>query len=160
MTELTGDRLLEVLRSLDDPEHLDRPRDYDHAAASAAFDSLVAGLDQAFECACEVDRQHDGSAMHGWLVIPAAATETGRFVWLSVSTFGPLAAATPGYPGFPTEASRGQDFAGEDRRRVEATLARFGYLSVDEPLLWQPYDGFAPAFPTWWHRYFGGQETG
>jgi hypothetical protein len=50
------DRLWELLRSLDDPEHLQFPPGYDHGQARSQFNHLVDRLDAAFSCSCRADR--------------------------------------------------------------------------------------------------------
>jgi hypothetical protein len=50
-----GDRLWDLLRSLDDPEHLEFPADFNRDETKNRFDQLVDRLNTAFSCACKAD---------------------------------------------------------------------------------------------------------
>lgn len=48
--------LIALLRRLDDPQLLEYPRGYDHAATRALFERLVARLDADFTTRCRAGR--------------------------------------------------------------------------------------------------------
>jgi hypothetical protein len=151
-----------LLRQLDDPDHMESPRGYDHAATRAKFDQLAVGLDQRFNCTCVVDRHVQDASHHGTIVIPAAVTDSGEHITVTVSNFGTLAAITLGNPGSYDEEEERELFLSTDRHRVEGELKALDYIDVSEHLLSTPYDGvsdlvsFYPPehHPTWWTRFF------
>lgn len=158
---IEGEQLWDLLRSLDDPEHLEFPADYDPDATRHRFDQLVSRLDSAFSCACEADRYVQDASHHGRIDIPAAATATGSRLVIIVSNFGNLAVVAIDNPGVWDS----EDFTGllhpHDAERVYAALDDLGYTIVPEEPLWKPYDGNASLQryhrehpPTWWIRFF------
>jgi hypothetical protein len=50
-----GDRLWDLLRSLDDPAHLEFPADFNRDETKNRFRQLVDRLNTAFSCAREAD---------------------------------------------------------------------------------------------------------
>lgn len=86
-----GDKLRALLRSLDNPEHLEFPAGYDEAGAMGRLDEPVEQLDAAFSCACQADRHVEDASYHGRIEIPAAATATRSRLVIVVSNFGGLA---------------------------------------------------------------------
>jgi len=151
-----------VLRQLDDPDHMEYPRGYDHGATRAKFDQLAARLDQRFDCACSVDRHVQDASHHGRIVIPAAVTDSRQHIVVTVSNFGNLAVVSLGRPGSYDEKEERKLFQSTDRHRVEGELEALGYIIVSEHLLWTPYDGVSDLVsyypldqhPSWWTRYF------
>ncbi|WP_199208597.1 hypothetical protein [Streptomyces sp. I4(2020)] len=69
-----------LLRQLDDPQHMEFPRDYDHDATRARFEQLAARLDARFQCTCTVDRQVQDASHHGTVVIPATAADSAEHI--------------------------------------------------------------------------------
>jgi hypothetical protein len=151
-----------ALRQLDDPDHMEFPRGYDHAATRAKFDQLAARLDQRFDCACIVDRHVQDASHHGAIVIPAAVTDSRQHITVTVSNFGNLAVISLGNPGSYDEKEEHKLFQSTDRHRVEGELEALGYIIVSEHLLWTPYDGVSDLVsyyppdqrPSWWTRFF------
>ncbi|WP_431040870.1 hypothetical protein ACQUSR_02580 [Streptomyces sp. P1-3] len=149
-------RLLALLRNLDDPEHWEFPRDYDHVATRARFDQLAAHLDQAFGCTCSVDRGVQDASFHGDIVIPAVATKGRDFIIVRFSNFGSLITATTGGVAADT-AEPADGLHDEDRSRITAAAAALDCVWMPRHVLRKRYDG-----PTemddwqqlWWHRYF------
>ncbi|MFI7019484.1 hypothetical protein [Streptomyces sp. NPDC050164] len=74
------DRLRELLRELDDPEHLELPRDHDLPAARERFDQLAAALERRFGSSVTAGRAQDAS-FHGFVTVPATATGADRAPW-------------------------------------------------------------------------------
>ncbi|MBO2453423.1 hypothetical protein J4573_40465 [Actinomadura barringtoniae] len=150
----------ELLRGLDDPEHMEFPADYDHSETRARFDLLVEELDKAFTCRCRADRQVQDASHHGDVLVPAAHTAGGEQIIIRVSNFGDLAVYSPGNLGQYLDAEK--PLPAEDRRRVEGALNELGYRMVPEDLLHARYDGRSPLAryyppehpPTWFVRFF------
>ncbi|MGW7064009.1 hypothetical protein ACWGHM_36670 [Streptomyces sp. NPDC054904] len=149
-------RLLALLRSLDDPDHWEFPRGYDHAATRTRLNRLAALLDQTFDCTCSVDRGVQDASFHGDIAIPAAATKSGDLVVVRLSNFGSLITASAGgVAGDTTDPAAG--LHDEDRSRIEAAAATLGCILIPRRVLRKRYDG-----PTemddwqhlWWHRFF------
>lgn len=151
-----------LLRELDDPNYLEHPRNYDHTAARARFNQLVARLDERFDCACIVDRHVEDASHHGRIVIPANATASGDHITITVSNFGDLAAVTLGNPGTYDEDEEAELFHSDDRHRIEDELHALAYHAIAEHVLWTAYDGVSGLAvhyppeqpPTWWIRFF------
>ncbi|MEU6227973.1 hypothetical protein [Streptomyces sp. NPDC047042] len=150
-----------LLRQLDDPEHLEFPRGYDHAATRALFEQLASRLGRRFQCACSVDRGVEDASHHGTIVIPHGSTVSGEHITVTVSNFGNLAAVTLGTPGSYDEGEDNILFEKADQQRIDDELEALGYISVSEHLLWTPYDGVSELGPQcskypprWWTRFF------
>jgi hypothetical protein len=158
---IDGDRLWELLRSLDDPEHLEFPAGYDHAKVRGQFDQLADRLGAAFSCACPADHPQDAS-FHGRVEIPVEVTATGSRLVIVVSNFGGLAVVAVDNPGVWSREESTELLHPDDAERICAALGSLGYTVVPEEPLWRPYDGsgplrqFYPAEnpPTWWIRFF------
>lgn len=73
----SDDRLWRLLRSLDDPVHLEFPSGYNHAESRTRFSQLIQRLDSDFGCRCDVDRHVEDASFHGRIDIPAVATASG-----------------------------------------------------------------------------------
>ncbi|GAA2669079.1 MULTISPECIES: hypothetical protein [Actinosynnema] len=145
-----------LLRELDDPVHLEFPRDYDHGVERARFERLVVGLARRFGCACAVDRNVQDASHHGDVGVPAGATAGGEPITVRVSNFGGMAVVSLGLPGGGDEREEPALFDGGDRRAVEEELGVLGYRVIPRRLLRERYDGVVP-FPggaTWWIRFF------
>ena len=159
---IDGDKLRELLRSLDDPERLEFPAGYDHSKARSRFNQLVDRLDAAFSCACRADRHVQDASHHGRIGIPAEATAPGAQLVIVVSNFGDMAVVAVGLPGAWTQGETSVLLDPDDAERTRAALEGLGYTIVAEEPLWEPYDGDGPLqqyYPaehpaTWWTRYF------
>ncbi|MFF9774205.1 hypothetical protein ACF1HJ_11145 [Streptomyces sp. NPDC013978] len=151
-----------LLRRLDDPDHMEFPRGYDHAAVRARFDRLAARLDQQFQCTCSVDRYVQDASHHGTITIPHTATASGQHITVTVSNFGNLTAVTLGNPGSYDADEERELFQAPDRHRVDGALEALDYVAISEHLLWTRYDGVSDLVssyppkhpPTWWTRFF------
>jgi len=159
---LDDDLAWPLLRSLDDPERLDAPRDYDHAATRARFDALVRRLDADFACHCLVDREVGAASRHGSIVVPAAALSGRTRITLTVSNFGRMVAATSADPNTPQVGAAPALVTPRHMAHIEAALLGCGYALVPDHILAAPYDGVHHALgrytvedePTWWLRFF------
>ncbi|MEU1478107.1 hypothetical protein ACFYZ8_03990 [Streptomyces sp. NPDC001668] len=155
-------RVWALLRQLDDPEHMEFPRGYDHAATRARFERLVSRLDERFGCACDVDRHVQDASHHGTIGVPRSATDSAEHITVTVSNFGNLAAVSLGTPGSHDAEEERELFRVTDRERVHEALEALGHVAVSGPLLWTGYDGvselasyYPPEYPpTWWTRFF------
>lgn len=148
----------DLLRQLDDPNHMEFPGGYHQAAARVRFDQLATRLDQRFQCTCSVDRGVQDASHHGTIVIPDTAAASGERITLTVSNFGNLTAVTLGTPGSYDEEEENILFETADRRRIEDELEALGYTTVSEHLLWTRYNGVSKLRSsidrTWWDRFF------
>lgn len=150
-----------LLRQLDDPDHLEFPRGYDHTATRALLEQLASRLGQRFQCTCSVDRGVEDASHHGTIVIPQGSTHSGEHITVTVSNFGNLAAVTLGNPGNYAEEEENVLFETADRHRIDGELEALGYVSVSGHLLWTPYDDvsnlgshYSKYPPRWWTRFF------
>ncbi|MFD4370085.1 hypothetical protein [Streptomyces sp. NPDC058486] len=151
-----------LLRRLDDPQHMERPRGYDHDTTRARFERLAARLDARFECSCTVDREVQDASHHGTVVIPATATDSAEHITVTISNFGNLAVVIAGDFGSYNEVEERELFHATDRLRVREELEALGYTVISEHLLWTRYDGISDLVsyyppghhPTWWIRFF------
>ena len=99
MVRVEGEEMWALLRSLDDPDHLETPADFDFEKSRARFERLVSALDDAFDCRCDADRSVQDASLHARVVVPSEATETGERLVVSLSNFGSLATFSPTNPG-------------------------------------------------------------
>ncbi|WP_267246123.1 hypothetical protein [Streptomyces sp. PR69] len=153
-----------LLRELDDPDHLEFPRGYNHTASRARFNQLAHRLNLRFDCICTVDRGVQDASHHGTIVIPDAATVSVEHITVTVSNFGSLAAVSLGNPGSYDEEEEREFFQSADRYRIDAELKALGYVAISPHLLWTRYDGVSQLAsscprppehpPTWWTRFF------
>ncbi|MEO3745186.1 hypothetical protein [Plantactinospora sp. B5E13] len=153
-------QLWQLMHSLDDPEHLEIPANYDHRRARARFKHLSERLDRDFNCQTDVDQHVQDASFHGRIAIPAAATATGHPLVIVISNFGGLAVLAVDNPGVWDAEAAGQLLHPDDSTRIRQALDDLGYTLIPEEPLWQRYDGtwdpatFAPGDATWWTRYF------
>ena len=89
----------DLLRSLDDPKHLETPADFNFDETKNRFRQLVDRLNTAFSCACEAEGHVEDASYHDRVEIPAAATATGTRLVIVVSNFGGLAVVAADNPG-------------------------------------------------------------
>ena len=165
-----GDRLWDLLRSLDDPKHLETPADFNFDETKNRFRQLVDRLNTAFSCAREADGSLQDTTYFNRVEIPAAVTATERPLWVVVSNFGGLAVVAADNPGVWPQEEFTELLHPDDARRIYTALDDLGYTVVPEaPLRAAEYDGDAfrryyhiqygpawrdPGRPTWWDRFF------
>lgn len=155
-------QLWQLLRSLDDPDHLEIPADYHHRHERARFDQLARRLDIDFGGHFRISRDiHvEDASLHGRIDILATSTATRRPLVVLVSNFGGLAVLAVDNPGVWTDAETAQLLHPADRRRVGTALADLGYTLIPEEPLWRDYDGAAGptslghSLDSWWTRFF------
>ncbi|MEV6896905.1 hypothetical protein [Amycolatopsis sp. NPDC051372] len=154
---LTGEAMWRLLREADEPGNPEIPHDYDHDETRRRFLALAERLSADFGHPTENDLWAKDATLHARLNIPVEATRGGEQIYVAVSNFASLAIAGPGNPGVYDSEERDVRFEAEDRRLVGTALADLGYRLVDEPEIWQRYDGanedILPAW-TWFGRYF------
>ncbi|MFC7973973.1 hypothetical protein ACFUT3_01755 [Streptomyces cinereoruber] len=156
--------LTALLHRLDDPELVEHPPGYDHAATRALFERLVARLDADFDTRCTADHQVQDASLHARVEVPTEATVCGERIVVSVSNFGSMAvvaAENPGVYSDTEEAAEAGALDITDLRKVERALTSLGYVLIPERLLTRPYDGLSPLASyrpgervDWWARYF------
>lgn len=121
-----------LLRSLDDPDHIEFPSDYDHKATRQLFDELVTRLDAAFACRTDVDRHVEDASLHASVRLPAAATATGEVLVVCVSNFGTLATVAVTNPGAYSQDEFEARLVARDATRIYAALDSLGYRVAPE----------------------------
>lgn len=153
--------LWSLLRSLDDPNHLEHPVGFDVVETRDRFDHLVDRLDAEFDCTCLADRHVEDASLHARVDVPAEATITGRPLVVCVSNFGDLAVVSISNPGAWSQAEFEDRLAPQDAERVYGALDALEYVVVPEEPLWEDYDGpsriaeiGSASRVTWWTRYF------
>ena len=157
---LTGDALWRRLRELDDPDHLERPADFDRAATAERFEMLVERLERVFRCRCTADPDEQDASFWGTVRVPAEATRTGAQLVVCVSNFGSLVTVSVENPGAYDAEETAVLLDPEDEARVEGALDHLGYVVVPEQELWRDYDGPSEFIVgaghggTWWTRFF------
>jgi hypothetical protein len=157
-------QLWQLLRSLDDPQRLEVPADYNHTNARTRFNELAQRLDTDFSCRCHVDGHIEDASFHGRIYIPAPATATGRQLVLVISNFGGLVVLAVDNPSVWDDSETAELLHADDDRRIRNALDDLDYTVIPEDLLSQPYDGASDLAryyrdndrpqPTWWNRYF------
>ncbi|MFI7598986.1 hypothetical protein [Actinoplanes sp. NPDC049681] len=150
-------QLWQLLHSLDDPDHLEFPANYDHHRARARFNALAERLDRDFNCQTDVDRNAQDASFHGRIDIPAAATATGERLVIVISNFGDLAVLAVENPGVWDAEEAASVLNPDDNNRIHRALHDLGYVAVPEGPLWKRYDGpggVLASDASWWNRYF------
>ena len=157
---LSGEQMWELLRQLDDPDHLERPADFDVTVTRDKFERLVTALDASFGGYEEADRDVQDASLHARVAVPAARTATGERLVVCVSNFGDLATVSVVNPGAFDQEEHDALLDPADAGRVHAVLDDLGYVVVPEAPLWRDYDGpsrlsvLSDPQPTWWLRFF------
>ncbi|MEV7884970.1 hypothetical protein ACWD3I_08060 [Streptomyces sp. NPDC002817] len=162
---MTGDsrQLLALLRELDDPQWLEKPRGYDREGTGRLFGTLAARLEGDFATRCDTEQDTQDSSEYGRVTVPAEATVCGTRIVVCVSRFGSLALVCADNPGayFGTDDAQAEGVldAG-DLARVDRALADLGYAVIPEELIEDDYDGPSRLREhihraSWWHRFFG-----
>ncbi|WP_406141561.1 hypothetical protein [Streptomyces sp. NBC_01089] len=162
---MTGSRAdsLMLLRELDDPNWLERPREYDRNGTAVLFDGLVKRLEGDFSTQCATEQDTQDSSEYGRVVVPAEATTCGTRVVVCVSKFGSLAFICADNPGAflgTDEAQAEGHLHSDDLRKVSRALDDLAYAVLPEELVESDYDGpsqlpWHVQRPSWWHRFFG-----
>lgn len=151
-------QLWQLLHSLDDPDNLEFPANYNHRRARARFNQLAERLNRDFGCQCWVDGEVQDASFHGRIDIPAAATATGERLVIVISNFGDLAVLALENPGVWDDEEAAQVLQPNDTTRIRKALDDLGYTLIPEGPLWKRYDGPAGTLTapdaTWWTRYF------
>lgn len=147
-----------LLRRLDDPEHVERPANFDHQQAGDRFLALMGRLEAEFGgdvSADGWDSVQDASHF-GRLVVPADLTESSARLVVTVSNFSPLASVALENPGVYDQVEFEALLEPDDRRRLDTALGSTGYVVVPDSLLWRPYDGEVEFLHggSWWIRFF------
>ncbi|MEW2130543.1 hypothetical protein [Streptomyces sp. NPDC005435] len=136
---LPADRIRTLLREHDDPDHLERPENFDLPSARDAFARLVSALEEAFGPSCSNGLGQDTS-YYGGIKIPVEATGLGRPLWVQMSNFGAyfVTAGTGAHWGAPDCEG---DPPGEFSTWLDQVCTAAGCTFVPVQLLLEPYDG-------------------
>ncbi|MEZ5412000.1 MAG: hypothetical protein R2761_28450 [Acidimicrobiales bacterium] len=154
----------QLLRLLDDPDHLEFPADFDYDRANDRASDLCHRLECDFGCSLYLltGPGVQDATFRADIAIPPEATATGKQIWLRISNHGPLAIYGIGtIRASNRDADAGAELHPDDRARLESALIEHGYIIVPNDPLHEPYDGLNdkwrgrmnPPF-TWFVRYF------
>ncbi|MGW0863931.1 hypothetical protein [Streptomyces sp. NPDC002611] len=138
---LSPDRLRELMRELDDPEHLELPRGHDLPAARKRFGLLTAALEQRFGPSVTAGLAQDAS-FHGHVSVRPPAAGIDRLLWVMMSNFGPFVTAGTGRRwGLPgCEEGLSDEFV----TWLDELCTELGCVYVPIELLMELYDGPSP----------------
>jgi hypothetical protein len=154
---LSAGETRELLRSLDDPDHIQFPADHDQVRAAARFRQLATRLRDTFGDGGEI--LAEDATFLGELTVPSLATAGGRRIDISISNFGDLAIVSPYVPdALLDDAGIEALLHPLDASRVFGVLDDLGYVVIPQDPLDEYYDG-AVAFlreraARWVSRYF------
>lgn len=154
----------QLLRLLDDPDHLEFPAEFDYDRANGRARDLCRRLESDFGCNVHLltGSSIQDATFRADLDIPPEATATGKRLWIRISNHGPLAIYGIGTVRSPNrDADVGAEIHPDDRTRLENALIEHGYTIMPNDPLQEPYDGLNdqwrrctnPPF-TWFLRYF------
>jgi hypothetical protein len=136
---LAIDQIRALLREHDDPRHLERPADFDTAAALDCYTRLVSALEGRFGPSCSSGLGQDASFC-GVIDVPADATGLGLSMGVAMSNFGNyfvtasmgVGEAVPSGETYPPE---------EFVTWLDGVCTAMGCTFVPTELLREPYDG-------------------
>ncbi|MFI6417127.1 hypothetical protein ACIBG6_06850 [Streptomyces sp. NPDC050842] len=134
---LPTDEIRALLREYDDPEHLERPKNFDPVAAGKRFAPLVRALETRFGPACSSGLTQDCSH-YGGVTVPAEVTGLERPMWVLLSNFGGFVTAGTGGEGMPGSE---QGLTEEFLTWLDGVCTETGCVFVPIELLLEPYDG-------------------
>ncbi|MFE5831541.1 hypothetical protein ACFQ67_04890 [Streptomyces sp. NPDC056488] len=134
---LPDDEIRRLLREHDDPNHLERPADFDLVVEGKRFARLVRALEERFGPSCSSGLTQD-SSHYGGITVPSEVTGLERPMWVLLSNFGGFVTAGTGGEGMPGSA---QGLTEEFLRWLDGVCAETGCVFVPVELLLEPYDG-------------------
>jgi hypothetical protein len=134
---LPTDEIRALLRQYDDPDHLERPADFDPEVSGTRFARLVQAVEERFGPGCSSSLTQDCSH-YGGTTLPPEITGLERPLWVLLSNFG----------GFVTAGTGGEGMPGSEQGLTERFLswldgvcARSDCVFVPVELLLELYDG-------------------
>ncbi|MFJ5833574.1 hypothetical protein [Streptomyces sp. NPDC093089] len=128
-----------LLREHDDPDHLERPADFDKETALDCYTRLVSALEERFGPSCSSGLGQDASFC-GVIDVPADATGFGLPLGVAMSNFGTyfVTASMRVGEGVPAgEARPPEEFV----TWLDGVCTAMGCTFVPDELLREPYDG-------------------
>jgi hypothetical protein len=135
------DEIRTLLSEHDDPDHRERPRDFDPRAAERRFDLLTGALKRRFGPSVRAGLYQDSSAC-GRCSVPADGTGPAGGLWVELSNFG----------GFVTAGTRAHwtadtatGLSGEFVTWLDEVCTAAGCVLVPLDVLMEPYDGPTPT---------------
>ncbi|MFJ9434895.1 hypothetical protein ACIRQY_35380 [Streptomyces sp. NPDC101490] len=134
---LPNDEIRRLLREHDDPDHMERPKDFDLVVAAKRFGELVHTLKERFGPACLSGLGQDTS-YYGGITVPIEASGFELPVWVLFSNFGGFVTVGTGGEGAPG-AERG--LAREFLTWLDGACDKIDCVFVPVELLLEPYDG-------------------
>ncbi|WP_128376653.1 hypothetical protein [Streptomyces cavernae] len=136
---LPTDRIRALLREFDDPQHLERPADFDLETSRNCFARLVSALEERFGPSCSSGLGQDAS-FYGVSEVRANTTGLGRPLRVTMSNFGSYfvtARMVAGEEVPSGEAGLTEEFV----TWLDGVCTAAGCTFVPYELLREPYDG-------------------
>ncbi|WP_162833094.1 hypothetical protein [Streptomyces sp. CB09001] len=137
---LSLDEIRTLLSAHDDPDHRERPRDFDADACEHRFALLTAARERRFGPSGSAGLYQDAS-VYGRFSVADGAGPAGR-LWVELSNFG--AFVTAGTGGDWT-ADSAADLSAEFVTWLDGTCTAAGCVFVPLDVLLEPYDGPTPT---------------
>lgn len=139
---LPADQIRALLREFDDPDCLERPRDFDLEASARRFAQLTRALEERFGPSCRSGMDQDTSD-YGGTSVPAEATGLGRPLWVGMSNFGCF--VTAGRTSDWSDPRSTEGLTKEFMTWLDAVCTAAGCTFVPLDLLLEPYEGSTPT---------------
>ncbi|WP_226030494.1 hypothetical protein [Streptomyces hyderabadensis] len=141
MSVLPLDEIRTLLGEHDDPDHRERPRDFDPRAAVRRFDLLTDALRRRFGPSVQAGLYQDSSACARFSV-PAGGTGPAGGLWVELSNFGGFVTAGTGAHGTAASATGP---SGEFVTWLDEVCTAAGCVFVPLDVLLEPYNGPTPT---------------
>ncbi|MFE3387304.1 hypothetical protein [Streptomyces anulatus] len=134
---LSEEALLTLMKEYDDPENIERPRNFDPQLAAHRFEQIKTSLEELFGPSCEAGLYQDAS-IYGEIEIPSGATGFDQRLWVQLSNFGYFVTAGT---GVWVEPDPTEGLTDKLESRLGEICAEAGCLYVPLEILLQPYNG-------------------
>ncbi|MEU9519910.1 hypothetical protein [Streptomyces sp. NPDC048224] len=138
---LALDEIRTLLREHDDPDHRERPRDFDPREAVRRFDLLTGALRRRFGPSVRAGLHQDSSAC-GRCSVPADGAGPAGGLWVELSNFGGFVTAGTG-THWTADSATG--LSGEFVTWLDEVCTASGCVVVPLDVLLEPYDGPTPT---------------
>ncbi|MFL9653547.1 hypothetical protein ACJ7VE_07515 [Streptomyces sp. PB17] len=130
------DEIRTLLSEHDDPDHRERPRDFDAKATARRFALLTGALERRFGPSGSVGRYQDASAYGRFAVTDGSGPAGG--LWVELSNFGGFVSAGA---GDDRSADSAPGPSGEFVTWLDEVCTAAGCVFVPLDVLLEPYDG-------------------
>ncbi|MEU4680507.1 hypothetical protein [Micromonospora sp. NPDC023737] len=119
----------QLLRTHDDPDHLQSPPGYRYDRVNARFNQLAETINAAFCGQCVVDPAQDAS-FHGVITIPILASSTGRQLHVVISNFKDMAVLAVDNAGEWDDQETAELLHPGDAEVIHCALDELGYTLI------------------------------